>query len=289
MNKMKNESAVAILPYGCKLGVNPRKIPLNELIWPLGQPPRLHGKLLSDLTRSDHLILYPTGLAHIRPSFGTVANISMMVVEPPAIHGRHLKRLRWSHRRFHRVLTADENLLENIPNGLFLPFGSTWVPHWQELDLSKSAEISLIASSKKDLEGHKLRHKIVDWAAQKGVPLDVMGGGYKPFSVKSDGLAQYRFSVIIENTREKNYFTEKLIDAVLCETVPIYWGCTNISEFIDVEAMILCETEAEVKDAILNATPQLFLHKLPNLKKAKDQAIFWADLEKRAALKVLSN
>ena len=285
----ENEGAVAILPYGCKLGMIPSQFLLNDLIWPLGQPSRLHGKLLLDLTRSDHLIVYPKGLAHIRPSFGTVAKISMMVVEPRAIHERHLRRLRWSHRRFHRVLTADENLLEEIPNGLFLPFGSTWVPHWQNLDLSKSADISLIASSKNYLAGHKLRHTIVDWAVKKGVPVNVMGGGYKPFKKKSDGLASYRFSVIIENTREKNYFTEKLIDAVLCETVPIYWGCPNISDFIDVEGMILCHTEADVKEAILGATHQLFQQKLPALKKAKDQAVFWADLEKRAAQKILSS
>lgn len=91
------ESAVAILPYGSKLGASSGKFPLDELIWPLGQPLRLYGKLLRDFKRSDHLIIYPKSFAHIRPNFGTRAKIFMMVVEPPSIHGRHLKWLRWSH------------------------------------------------------------------------------------------------------------------------------------------------------------------------------------------------
>lgn len=189
--------------------------------------------------------------------------------------------------RYYRVLTADESLLEKIPNGLFMPFGTTWISNWQNLGVSKSAEISLIASSKSDLEGHKLRHENVDRAAQEGVSLDVMGGGYKPFEEKSDGLAHYRFSVVIENSREKNYFTEKLINAVLWETAPIYWGCTNVCEFIDVEGMLLCETKADIKEAILGATHQVFGQKLPMIKKAKDQAVHWANLEKRAAEAVL--
>ena len=48
---------------------------------------------------------------------------------------------------------------------------------------------------------------------------------------KEDGLKSYKYSIIIENSSEVNYFTEKLIDACLLETVPIYWGAPNISEY----------------------------------------------------------
>ena len=121
----KNEVAVAILPYGVKFGLAASSFPLNDLHWPLGQPARLLGKLLCDLSSTDHLIIYPRGVEHIRPSFGTLAKVSIMVVEPRAVHGRHMNLLRLSYRRFHRVLTADHNLLKSIPNGIFLPFGTT--------------------------------------------------------------------------------------------------------------------------------------------------------------------
>ena len=77
-----------------------------------------------------------------------------------------------------------------------------------------------------------------------------MGGGYKAFKQKADGLAPYRYSVVIENVRERNYFTEKLIDALLCGTVPIYWGCPNIGDFFDTTGMMICESEADIQAAL---------------------------------------
>ena len=43
---------------------------------------------------------------------------------------------------------------------------------------------------------------------------------------------------VIENMREPNYFSEKLVDAVLCSTVPIYWGCPNLDRFVDPDGII---------------------------------------------------
>ena len=279
--------AVAVLPYGMKLGYRPGGLSLDLLNWPLGQPVRLQGKSLRDLDPRDHLIIYPSGTAHVRPSFGTRAKVSMMVVEPAALHARHLEKLKRSHRKFHRVLSANEDFLSCVPNGVFLPFGTTWVPEWRDLDVTKTRMSSLIASSKRDLEGHLLRHETVEWAAEEGIDLDVMGRGYRPFEQKSEGLAPYRFSVVIENVREPSYFTEKLIDCVLCETVPIYWGCPNVATFLEPGGMILCETAQDVKAALRQTNHTMYQQLLPALRQAKTQAAHWAELEPRAARAVL--
>lgn len=284
-----NTPAVAILPYGQKLGLRPARLPLDAMNWPLGQPARLRGGKLGDLEAGDHLIVYPSGSAHLRPGFGTRAKVSMLVVEPTALHGRHLDRLKGSHRRFHRVLSANEAFLGAVPNGVFLPFGSTWIPDWAELDLTKHRMTSLIASSKRDLEGHRLRHDIVDWAAKQDIALEVMGRGYRAFDRKSDGLAPYRFSVVIENVREASYFTEKLVDCVLCETVPIYWGCPNIARFMETGGMILCDTSEDIKAALAGANEARFQQMLPALRRARAQAAHWAELEPRAARAVLAD
>jgi hypothetical protein len=47
---------------------------------------------------------------------------------------------------------------------------------------------------------------------------------------KLDGLKDYKFSIAIENSVEKNYFTEKLTDCILTNTIPIYFGCPNIEK-----------------------------------------------------------
>ena len=148
---------------------------------------------------------------------------------------------------------------------------------------------SLIASSKRDLAGHVLRHDTVEWAAANDIELDVMGRGYQAFGEKSEGLAPYRFSVVIENVREPNYFTEKLIDSVLCETVPIYWGCPNLERFMDTDGMILCDSAEEIRATLAGANEARYQELLPGLRRAKEQAAHWADLEPRAAQAVLAD
>ncbi len=275
--------AICVLPYGSKLGKRLGSRDLDDLIWPLGRPQRLAKGTVRDLSPQDHLIIYPKTNMHFLPDLGTRAQITAMVVEPAIIHGRHLRWLRWTYRRFFRVMTYHRQLLDRIPNGLFLPYGTTWVPQYAELDLRKTKHMSLIASAKRDHVGHQLRHRLVEHVQSAGLDVTVLGRGYAPFEQKSDGLAPYRFSVVIENAREPNYFSEKLMDAVLCETVPIYWGCPNIADFMDPAGMVICETEAEVQQAIAAATDAQYEVLAPALRAAKPQAAAYIDLEKRAA------
>lgn len=50
------------------------------------------------------------------------------------------------------------------------------------------------------------------------------------------GLINYEYSLCIENNQEKNYFTEKINDSFLTWTMPIYYGCPNISDFFSKES-----------------------------------------------------
>ncbi|WP_171133269.1 hypothetical protein [Ruegeria sp. HKCCA6707] len=281
------EPTIAILPYGHRLGPSLAKLPLAELIWPLGCPDRLRGKTVGDLERSDHLIMFPNSSVHLKLRRGTRAQISLMMGEPSAIHGKHDRMLRYTWRRFFRVMTFHDVLLKSLPNAVFLPYGVTMVPDWQELSAEKTRNCSLIASAKRDLEGHQLRHKVIDWARETGADIDIMGRGYTPFEYKSDGLAPYRYSVVIENVRERNYFSEKLTDAILCGTVPIYWGCPNIDDFFDTSGMILCESEAEIQRAIQSTSPQDYATRLPRLQAIQPVAADYGDFESRAARTLL--
>lgn len=280
---------IAILPHTIRLGLRPGRIPLERLIWPLGRPGDLAGRTLSDLAPEDHLIVFPRSGLHSRPSFGTRAKVSVMLLEPAAIQGRHMQRLRRSHRRFHRVLTGNEDLLAAIPNGLFFPLGSTWVPEWRGLELGKSRMCSLIASAKRSQPGHALRHDTAAWVQAEGRDVEIMGGGYRPFGAKAEGLAPYRYSIVIENVRERNYFSEKLIDAVLCLTVPIYWGCPNIGDFMETSGMILCETGADIRRAVARMSEDDCAARRPALDAARAAAALYADYPLRAARAVLGD
>ncbi len=163
------EPAIAVLPYGGRLGASLSTKPLDDLHWPLGRPARLDGGVVGDLTPNDHLIVYPKTAMHFQPNWGTRAKVSIMVAEPAMIHGRHLKMLRWTHRRFYRVLSYDEALLAAIPNGIRHPFGTAWVPHDAGQKATKTQHMSLIASAKRDSAGHLLRHEMVDFVKEQGL------------------------------------------------------------------------------------------------------------------------
>ncbi len=279
--------AVAILPNHIKLGWAPGALPLDDMIWPLGQPDRLKGGALRDLASDDHLVIFPSGSMHVRLGFGTKAKVSVMILEPQALHEKYARLLRRSHRRFFRILSFYEDLCEALPNSVFFPFGSTWVRNWRELDIEKSKTCSLIASAKRSLEGHALRHDIADWAKTEGIAMDVMGGGYQPFKAKSDGLVPYRYSVVIENVRERHYFTEKLIDAILCKTVPIYWGCPNIGDYFDTSGMVICESAEDIQNALRNMSDEDYAARLPALEGLRPKAGEYGDVYGRAARAVL--
>ena len=136
------DAAIAVLPYmGARLGAKLAELSLDELRWPLGRPARLKEGVVRNLTSDDHLIVYPRNAMHFQLNWGTRAKVSVIVAEPAMIHGRHLKMLRLTYRRFYRVLSYDDALLAAIPNGIRHPFGATWV----STSLSKAQAFSRLA------------------------------------------------------------------------------------------------------------------------------------------------
>lgn len=280
---MTQDPAIAVFPYESRFGAGYLNSSCDDLIWPLGQPERLRGQPLRAMQPTDHLIIYPRPALHIRPLFGLKARLSIMVQEPRVIHDDHRKLLRVTWRRFFRVFSHDRELIGAIPNGVFVPFGTSWVPDWQDLDLHKTKGCSLIASAKQSQEGHRVRHAVAAYVASRGLGVDVMGGGYAPFDRKSDGLAPYRYSVVIENSREPDYFSEKLMDALLCLTVPIYWGCPNIGDYFDTSPMVICETEEDIRAALDQMSATDYETRLPALKAVQPVAAGYEDLHRRTA------
>ena len=132
-----------------------------------------------------------------------------------------------------------------------LPAVESWVDgNLVDYRAPKFKLCSIIVSTKKDLPGHALRHAAVDWSRSSDIDLSVLGRGYQPFELKQEGLLPYHYSVVIENVQEPDYFTEKLLDCMLCGTMPIYWGAPNIGEYFDPSGMHICLTYDDLVSAI---------------------------------------
>jgi len=150
---------------------------------------------------------------------------------------------------------------------------------------SKSKLVSGITTGLYKLSGHKHRIEFLKefTHAHPGI-LDLFGknvgrfdlstiSDYKgPIKDKWDGLAPYRYSFVFENTAEKNYFSEKFADAILVGCMPIYWGCTNLSDFFPEDSFVeLDTTKEEAVDTAMKIVNSNYREEhLSALKKAKE-------------------
>lgn len=73
---------------------------------------------------------------------------------------------------------------------------------------------------------------------------DISKGDYSYYNF----LSEYKFMICFENTSKSNYLTEKLANAYLGKTIPIYWGASKVREWCNNNAILQLEESASDKD-----------------------------------------
>jgi GR25 family glycosyltransferase involved in LPS biosynthesis len=63
-------------------------------------------------------------------------------------------------------------------------------------------------------------------------------GKLDPYIDKQNGLIPYKYYFMCENNSEHNFITEKLWEPIICETLVFYWGCPNITDYINPLAFV---------------------------------------------------
>lgn len=138
-----------------------------------------------------------------------------------------------NHSLFDYVFTWDKTLIDlnkdlSYEKFIFIPYGGSWIDQKLEAIYPKSKNISIVASGKKFLPGHLLRHEVIEKLSNK---IDgIYGYGYNPVSSLLEAYKDYRFTIVIENERRDWGFSEKLITPMLCGTIPIYCGMPSIGD-----------------------------------------------------------
>lgn len=124
------------------------------------------------------------------------------------------------------------------------------------------------------------RVSLVKSLSQKTEYIDFYGwgdkGNLKPFARKKyDAIKEYKFCLTVENSHEKYYLSEKFYDCILTNTVPIYYGCSNIKEYWPEDGYILLDNitdhvyvQSILEDVIENCD-SLYEKMLPVLLKMK--------------------
>lgn len=185
-----------------------------------------------------------------------------------------------NHKFFDAVLTYDEEILEKCKNSYFMPFGTTWIHNYSFTN--KKFQISHLTGNKTFTEGHLLRQKIYYKQEKIKAPKDFYISsnmeienffGNKILGEKKEPLFDSQFHICIENSKQKNYFTEKIVDCFQTKTIPIYWGCPNIGHFFDARGIIIVNNFEEIINVCNNLNEEVYKKKLTyveeNLTKSK--------------------
>lgn len=208
---------------------------------------------VADLGPDDHLVVGVSSKAVLARLGGTRCRVSLWLREPPCVQGRFYSMMPWIAGRWHRILTHQASLAARCRNALVVPHGGTWIPRAVDAAAPRAGRIAMIASSKASTEGHRLRHRIAEWARAAVPDMALLGRGYRALEDKADGHLPFMYSVVIENGSYPGYFTEKLVDCLRCGSVPIYWGDPEAARHFDMDGIIACRDEGELRAAIMGA------------------------------------
>jgi hypothetical protein len=62
---------------------------------------------------------------------------------------------------------------------------------------------------------------------------------------------QFKFIITMENSQQENYITEKVLQGLFAENIPIYWGSPNIGNYINPQRIVSVKDDvASIKETI---------------------------------------
>jgi hypothetical protein len=177
----------------------------------------------------------------------------MVLQEPNEYFGYHDWTIE-NKELFSFILTWDDKVINNCDNASLLLFGHTWFKPDQYIeDKVKKFEVTHLRGNLLKTYGQYLRHELLDRQNEIVVPknfYDVYGDRHNIEDArlgKEKLFGNSMFGIAIENTQHNGYFTEKILDCFLQKTIPIYWGCSDITDVFNSEGII---TFTSVDDAI---------------------------------------
>jgi len=125
----------------------------------------------------------------------------------------------------------------------FYGFSKTQTRTYDEMKAArppaKERIISTVCSSKRQRHTlHADRYAFTQRLAAAVPELEIFGHGVRYLEDKAEAIDPYRYHVTIENQICPHYWSEKLADAFLGFSLPLYCGCPNVDEYFPAESCI---------------------------------------------------
>lgn len=194
--------------------------------------------------------------------------------------------------QFGRVYTCHDVYAENVV------FGPPYLPwminanHGQSIfsaserdrsyfsdlnQLPKTKQLSVFCSAQTWTNDHKMRLKFVKALKNHfGDTLDWFGNGIQPLDRKWEGIAPYKYHLVLENQSRFDVITEKLYDSFLGLAYPIYYGAPNVGDYFDLNAMAtinILDLKGSIKKIEHILTTDPYQDALPALVESKSRVL----------------
>lgn len=220
--------------------------------------------------------------------------------EPTAIIPDLKKNVIQINNIFDYIISYDNEILK-LKNSQKLLFGNTWInKKYFNKKHSKRFNISSLFGGKNYTNGHKLRHKIYENIENININKKLfLSSHYRGNLKKKENVniigddkivcfEKSMYHLCIENSKQINYFTEKLMDCFMTETIPVYWGCPNITEYFDENGIIILNTDDpdEIINIINNLKESDYKKKIKYIKKNKEIAYKYLNYHERLKNKI---
>lgn len=195
--------------------------------------------------------------------------------EPPSLYRDFYGMVMNCWQQFDLILAYDPRLLL-LPNSReFLPVDA-WV---DEMALSKRDQISYVMSSKIWTREHRMRFMIlreVEAKSKLGQFDFIMHRSPPRIENKNMFYVNAKFNIACENQAMDNMFTEKLLDCFRTFTVPIYYGCTNVSKYFNPNGIIQFDSFERFREIIYSLSPETYFEMLPAMAENRELAAkYW--------------
>ena len=144
-------------------------------------------------------------------------------------------------------------------------------------ELNKTIDLSVICSNKKNTENHELRIEFLKiLKSHFGSKLHWYGAGFEDIERKSKVIFDSKYHLVLENDSKNNLISEKLFDAFLGESFPIYYGAPNVSDYFlkesykSIDINNIDESIKTIEDLIES---NVYLEKIDELRDSKSKVL----------------
>jgi hypothetical protein len=145
---------------------------------------------------------------------------------------------------------------------------------------AKNKKISFIVSNRTFLPGHNLRVRFCNELQKRySAYMDFYGKGFCPVKDKAEAINPYYFSICIENSSIKDYWTEKIADVFLGYTVPVYYGCKNLAAYFSTDSYVPVDIKKKKEafsliENIIQNTEKIYKEIAPHAIEARNKCLY---------------